>query len=29
MKNPERIEADYLLETPVDPARVAAVMAGE
>ncbi len=29
MKTPERIEADYLLETPDDPARVAAVMAGE
>lgn len=25
----DRIEADYLLETPVDPARAAAIMAGE
>lgn len=25
----DRIEADYLIETPIDPARAAAVMAGE
>ncbi len=27
--NPERLEADYLIETPLDPAKVAEVMAGE
>ncbi len=27
--NDERFEASYLIETPLDPARVAEIMAGE